>query len=453
MGAPWLAHVARARPPRGRAAVDSASSPFARQSAMDRPIQRRWWRRRPYQAAIAALLVFAAVGGVVLLPSAGVVRVERQSVNIGVVTYARFDDYLPLRGDIAPLDTVFVTAEEGGRVEATFATDGQRMAKGEPIARLYNSALVLQIKARETEISARLNDVSNQRLNLKKNTDLAAQSLADAYYLLHKAEREYGQRKTLRDGGYLNDQGLKPYTDELQYQRQRVATLQASQKSDGRFYEAQQAQLQRIESDLAGNLAEVRKGQDALTLTAPIAGRLTNFNPLLGQTLRPGEALGQIDGEGAYKVKAQVDEFYLPRLRQGLGATAAVHGQSVALTVSKVFAQVSNGRVNIELAFKDAIPDGVKRGEAVDLRLSLGDSSRALLAPNGSWVNDTGATSAFVVSADGKRAIRRGIQAGRKNPEFVEITGGLKAGDRILTSGLPPQVNAREILIRGAERE
>ena len=47
-------------------------------------------------------------------------------------------------------------------------------------------------------------------------------------------------------------------------------------------------------------------------------------------------------------------------------------------------------------------------------------------ATGGNWI--------FVVDGSGRRAERRPIRTGRRNPQFVEVLDGLKAGDRVITS-------------------
>ena len=40
----------------------------------------------------------------------------------------------------------------------------------------------------------------------------------------------------------------------------------------------------------------------------------------------------------------------------------------------------------------------------------------------------------FVVDRDGSSATRRAIQLGRRNSDFIEVVGGLKPGEKVITS-------------------
>jgi HlyD family secretion protein len=70
----------------------------------------------------------------------------------------------------------------------------------------------------------------------------------------------------------------------------------------------------------------------------------------------------------------------------------------------------------------------------MDIRATLGATSKALVAPVGGWLDSGGGTSAFVVDPDGRHARRRAVKVGRRNPAQVEILAGLSPGDRIVTS-------------------
>src|SRR4030095_5634049 len=87
-----------------------------------------------------------------------------------------------------------------------------------------------------------------------------------------------------------------------------------------------------------------------------------------------------------------------------------------------------------ELIFLGAEPQSIQRGQTPQLKLMLGDSSRAVLIPNGAFFNDTGGQWIFVVDKGGDSATKRPIQVGRKNADFIEVLGGVKPGEKVITS-------------------
>ena len=82
--------------------------------------------RRADRSSIVAWLVFGFEGG-------RVYRVNSDRITIGEVTAGTFDDFVPVRGQIAPLSTVYLETTEGGRVEKVFVEDGAHVKAGDPI--------------------------------------------------------------------------------------------------------------------------------------------------------------------------------------------------------------------------------------------------------------------------------------------------------------------------------
>jgi HlyD family secretion protein len=401
---------------------------------MDRRIAKPKWRNRRlvWLAGALALIALAAVL-IPQIPPPGSLTVKAADLEIGTAGRAPFQDYLPVRGEVAPLHTVFVTAVSGGQVDKVIVQDGAQVVAGAALAMLSNPSLKLDVTSKEATIADQLGGVTGQELTLERNRLDRQKEIAETSFNLLTAEHELDARQQLHDKGFVSDTMLKTYADTAAYYRSRLAALKAGQVQEAKIEADQAAEIKQTGARLTSNLDVVRSSLDALTIRAPVAGRLTDFTLEPGQSLKPGDPVGQIDSEGAYKLTADVDEFYLGRVTPGQPATADLDGTTVPLTVSKVLPQVTQGRFRTELTFNGPMPAGLRRGESVDIRITLGDTKPALVLPNGGWL-EGGGTYVFVVAPNGKRADRRQIAVGRRNPEQVEITSGLRPGERVVTS-------------------
>ena len=150
---------------------------------------------------------------------------------------------------------------------------------------------------------------------------------------------------------------------------------------------------------------------------------------------RRGAVLGQVNSADRFKLTAQVDEFYLGHVVPGQETLFIVDGHDYRAHVAKVYPQVTNGTFKVDFYFDGAAPTGIHVGQAIDLKVELGGASRAVMLPNGPFYQDTGGNWVFVVTPDGKSAIRRNVRLGRRNPEFVEVVDGLKPGEKVIVSG------------------
>ncbi|WP_374293589.1 efflux RND transporter periplasmic adaptor subunit [Sphingomonas sp.] len=406
---------------------------------MDRRITRAatpWWRRRSTLLALGAFVIAVLVW--CLLPAGGSTDIAAADIETATVERAPFADYLPVRATVAPRVTTLVGVLSGGQVEKLLVQDGATVVEGQPLATLANPTLKLDVLTREAQIASQLGSVAGEDLGIERNRLDRAAQIAQANYDLIKARRELGIRQHLHDRGIVSDAGVKSFAEEAAYQEKRLAQLRSGGEAEARITATQGQRLNDTRGRLESNLSAVRSSLDALVIRAPTGGRLTNFTIQPGQTLKAGDPAGQVDSEGSWKLEADVDEYFLGRVATGQTAIASGAGNDARLTVSKVLPAVKDGRFRVELRFdprRDGrMPTGLNRGQTIDIRITLGSTAPALVAPVGGWLEAGGGSAAFVLDADGRHARRRAVKTGRRNPEQVEILSGLHAGERILTS-------------------
>jgi HlyD family secretion protein len=275
---------------------------------------------------------------------------------------------------------------------------------------------------RSQELSLNQNRLANERARIE--ADLATQT----------ARRQYEMQQPLAERGFVSGRSFQDSRDTYEANRRRSDVLRRQQSDDERLQSSQLAQLRASATGLNQSLEIARRSLDSLNLRAPVSGQLTSFSIQIGQSLQRGERLGQIDSAGHNKLRAQVDEFYLNRVSEGLTADAEVNGRTYRMRVSKIYPQVRNGSFEIDLQFVGAEPRDLQRGQTIQLRMTLGASSQARLVPNGAFYTDTGGNWIFVVSQDGRSAVRRQVRLGRRNADFIEVLEGLEPGERVITS-------------------
>ena len=402
--------------------------------AMDKVVQRR-------TLPLKARLALGAVGAVALLgvvwfamPDSSSQTVPADRVAISTVTQGRFDDFLPLRARVTPLITVYLDAIEGGRVEEVLVEDGATVQKGQLLARLSNAELQLSVLARQTEVTQQLNSMRSQELALSQTRLANSRALLEADLALKKAQRQYDREAPLAARGFVAGRTFADTRDDIAYQRDRHAVLAKTQRNDERLQTSQLAQLRASADTLQSSLAVARGSLEALNLRAPVAGTVSAFSIQVGQSMARGERLGQIDSPGRNKLVAAIDEYYLPRVQLGQTANVEWNGKSYPMKVAKIYPTVRNGQFEIDLQFLAGEPPQIQRGQTLQAKLTLGDPVRARLIPNGSYYNETGGAWVFVVTPDGREAVKRAVRLGRRNADYIEILDGLEPGEKVLTS-------------------
>jgi HlyD family secretion protein len=401
---------------------------------MDKVVERRGIRKELKIAIAVALVALAAAAFYFMAPTANSQTIAADRVTISEVRRGRFDDFLPLRARVEPSVTVFLDAVEGGRVEQRMVEDGAVVQQGQLLAVLSNSDLQLNVLARQTEVTQQINSMRSQELSLSQTRLANQRALIEADLQAQQARRQYETQRPLAARGYVSQKQFQDTRDIYNASRERVTILRRQQATDERLQSSQLAQLRASTAALNQSLQLARASLDALNLRAPVSGQLTSFSIQVGQSFNRGERLGQIDSAGSNKLRAQVDEFYLGRVAEGQIASAEVSGRPYRMRVSKIYPQVRNGAFEIDLNFVAGEPANLQRGQTVQIRLTLGDPSPALLIPYGAFYNETGGNWVFVVAPDGGSAVKRPVRLGRRNSEYIEVLSGLEPGERVITS-------------------
>ncbi|HYX46158.1 MAG TPA: efflux RND transporter periplasmic adaptor subunit [Sphingomicrobium sp.] len=402
--------------------------------AMDRVVERKRIDRRILIAGAGAAVVLLILIFWLFAPRAGSMTVARDRLAIAEAQSGTFEDFVPVRAQVTPLVTVYLDAVEGGQVDKKLVEDGAQVVEGQLLAVLSNAELQLSTLEKQAEVEQQLNNMRSQELALVNTHNDNLRDLNQAENDLAKARRQYDLQKALADKGFVAMKTFNDTKDDLSYQNNRLAILKQSVQQNESLQRSQLQQLRMAANSLNSSMGVARSSLGQLNIRAPVTGQLSGFDIQLGQSLQQGERIGQIDSAGGDKLQADVDEYYLGRVAVGQTATADIDGKTYRLKVAKVYPQVRNGEFQIDLLFIDQEPKSMQRGQTIQAKLTIGDSAKALLIPNGAFFNDTGGNWVFVVDKGGSSATKRQVQLGRRNSDFIEVLGGLKPGDRVITS-------------------
>lgn len=404
-------------------------------TGMDRRLDRPWWRK-PHWMYAGGLLAALLLGLVFVLASAPErsLRVNREQLTVATVTHGAYHDFIPLRARVAPLETVYLDAMEGGRVEKVFVEAGDHVTAGQELVAFSNTELELAVLDREARLIESITQLQAYQTQLEQNRLNNEKALATIEYDITRLTRSIQRRKALGLRGGESQEAIDAVQDELTYM-QKLQPLQASSNEQQDVLRVQQTpQIQRQLEKLLRDVEITRSKLDNLLVRAPVDGRMTAIELKVGENRNRGDRLGEITPASGFKLTAAVDEYYLGRLRKGQSATAHIDNTDWPLQVTRVYPRVSNGVFEVDLIFLKATPQGLLPGQAVQGKFALGDSTSAIIVPVGPFLQESGGEWIFVVDPDGESAERRSIRAGRRNIEQLEILSGLKPGERVITS-------------------
>jgi HlyD family secretion protein len=386
---------------------------------------------------VAAVLVGAAVFLIIRL-AAGTggrtLRIPLQQVSIETVTHGLFRDLIPLNARVVPRETVYVDAIDGGRVDRIYVEAGDVVEEGQPLIELSNTNLALQIIQQESQLNQAISQLQQNEIALEQNHLANERGLAQIDYEIGRLQRAANRREDLAGRSLVAREQRDEIADELAYYEKLKPIQKTSSQRQSELRARLLPDIHRQLQNLRGNLAVVHDKLDGLVIRAPVSGRITALDLKVGESRGPGERLAEVTPDSGMKLVANIDEFYLPRVRVGQTASVDLNGNTAALTVRRVSPQVRNGQFQVDLDFGTQRQDALVAGATAQGRLRLGGDAAAVILPNGPFIQRTGGDWIFVIGADAKSAERRQVRLGRRSIEQLEVLGGLVPGDRVITS-------------------
>lgn len=416
---------------------------------MDRVIEKKVWSRKRI-FTIAGVVAVAGLLVTTFLSMNGKSRVNAssQTMTISTVTKGPFQEFIPINGNVLPITTIYLDVIVGGRVEEKLAEDGAKVKKGDPIIRLSNTDVELQLSTQETEVRRLITDMQQTRNQAQQNSIVNQNTMAEVDATLANARRDYFAGKKLHDQKVIADSEYARIVVNYNFQLRRKNLAGRTVHTDTLMnsLQRQEMNLSAIRSQHA--LSLMREKEQDLVVRAPVDGQLTSLDADLGQSIKEGTRIGQIDVLSGFKVRADIDEFYISRVFPGLTGEFDFSDTTYKLRVKKIFSQVTSGKFQIDLEFTGKKPQGIRRGQNLQIRLALGDKTQAILLPKGGFYQQTGGNWIFKVSANGDKAYKADIKLGRQNPDYYEVTEGLQPGDRVVTSGYENFGDNQELMIK-----
>jgi len=411
---------------------------------MDKVIPRK---NRKFRYLTIAIGVFLALAVIIFFSfnTKRSLNVKSEELSIQKIEKAFFEDFVVFQAKVEPLNVMLVNVTEGGSVKEIFVENGAMVTKGQSLARLYNPNTELNYLTQETAIIEQINNLNtgklnirNQELNLTKDWVLIEHDYNDA-------KRLYDMNSKLFAKDVISKNDWNTFKESLRFQEERKKTIQQSIQKEKQSNQLQISQINRSIQTMEMSLDILRNNKKNFLITAPESGRLTSFEPVLGKTFQAGESIGKIDSKQGYKLIAEVDEFYLEKLREGLKGQVEFKGKTLEVLVTKVIPEVKSGHFTVELAFISKETITLQDGVSFGVKLILSEKNKTLVVPKGSFNQETAGKWIFVVK--GNKAVRRNIKLGRENPSYYEILEGLKEDESVITSSYSDYKDIEELSI------
>ncbi|MBB5637400.1 HlyD family secretion protein [Pedobacter cryoconitis] len=399
---------------------------------MDKIIAKKRFSTKKILMLTGGLMLAGLVAYGYKLSLSKVYKADADKLTISKVQYGDFEDVVLLNASVVPLTSVIVSSPEGGTVAEIFTENGANVVKGTPLLRIANPNALSGYTSSETSIIEQINQLRKVRLDLEQNQRVMAQDMMVIENALRTAGRKYKIDSALFLNKVITREEFNTSSQDYEYNKGRREILRQAVKQENQSRTMQLHQIDISVTRMNESLETIRKNIENMTIKAPVSGRLSSYDPVIGKSYTVNEMLGKIDVMQGYKLQAGVDEYYINRVKEGQTANCEFNGKTYRLTVKKVIPEVTAGQFQVELVFEGKSPDELRRGLSLQVKLTLSDNSKSLLLAQGQFFQSTGGSWVFVLK-DGK-AQKRNVKIGRKNYLYYEIMEGLQKNEEVITS-------------------
>ncbi|MCL6266538.1 efflux RND transporter periplasmic adaptor subunit [Flagellimonas myxillae] len=394
------------------------------------------------------LLLLFVLWKLVFSNSVSTYRTEKERLTIAQVNEGKFDDYITINGNVAPIATIYMDAYEGGRVSEKLIEEGTMVKKGDIILKLENTNLYEQILSSESNMALKENNLRQTRLDFDSRQYDGRRALATASNELQRLKRNYEQNEALYQDELISREVYLTSKENYELSQKQYEIVKIQTENDDKMRTTSLTGLDADLTRMKKTLSMVYERLDHLNVRAPADGQLGFLDAEIGQNISQGQRIGQVNVLTDFKIEAEIDEHYIDRVKRELSASLERNGKEFGLRLRKVYPEVRNGRFNVDLVFTGEKPETIRAGQSYNIRLQLGASSDALLLPKGGFFQSTGGQWVFVVNNNGDEALKRDIRIGKQNSRYFEVLDGLQPGDQVITSNYDSFGTAERIVLK-----
>lgn len=415
---------------------------------MDRKIEKKKGLKRKHIYWIIGGLAFAfLLYKAVFSSQISTLKIEQSKITISTVSNGQFNDYIRVIGQVEPIATIYLDAEEGGRVKERIIEEGAMVKAGDVILRLENRTLHQEIMNSESNLAQKENMLRQTRINFENQRIETKRQLLQSHFDIMKKKRNYEQQQVLYKDKLVSREDYLQAKEDYEYTAEMLKINRLKSKNDSMIMVSEMKQLDVDLEKMRQTLKLVYERLDNLNVKAPVDGQLGMLDAEIGQSIGRGTRIGQINVLTNYKVQAMIDEHYIDRVRRGLAGSFERQGKNYPLTVKKVYPEVRQGQFRIDMVLSNDKPNNIRTGQTYHINLQLGQPEKAILLPRGGFFQSTGGQWVYVLDASGNFATKRSIRIGKQNPQYYEVIEGLKAGEKVITSGYDNFGNNDKLII------
>lgn len=402
---------------------------------MDREISKEVQRKEQRKQFIR---IGTAVGGfivlIVVVISMLQTSLKRKDLNISTVDKGVIEVSVSASGKVIPAFEEIINSPINSRIVEVYKRGGDSVDVGTPI-------LKLDLQSAETEYNKQLDEEQMKSLQLEQQRVTNHNKLSEMEMNLKVSRMELDRKAVeLRNERYLDSLGAgttdKVRQVELDYN---VSILKL--KEDEQKYKNEQAlaeadlKVKELELNIfRKSLAETRRTLEDAQIRSPRKAILTYVNNEIGSQIGQGAKVAIVSDLSHFKIEGEIADTYGDRIAAGSRAVIKIGSEKLDGTVSDVTPLSKNGVISFTVQLEEDNHKRLRSGLKTDVYVMNAVKDDVLRIANSSYYVGKGEYELFVVN--GNQLLKRKVQLGDSNFEYVEVVSGLQEGDQVIVSDM-----------------
>ena len=402
---------------------------------MDREISKEVQRKEQRKQFIR---IGTAVGGfivlIVVVISMLQTSLKRKDLNISTVDKGVIEVSVSASGKVIPAFEEIINSPINSRIVEVYKRGGDSVDVGTPI-------LKLDLQSAETEYNKQLDEEQMKSLQLEQQRVTNHNKLSEMEMNLKVSRMELDRKAVeLRNERYLDSLGAgttdKVRQVELDYN---VSILKL--KEDEQKYKNEQAlaeadlKVKELELNIfRKSLAETRRTLEDAQIRSPRKAILTYVNNEIGSQIGQGAKVAIVSDLSHFEIEGEIADTYGDRIAAGSKAVIKIGSEKLDGTVSDVTPLSKNGVISFTVQLEEDNHKRLRSGLKTDVYVMNAVKDDVLRIANSSYYVGKGEYELFVVN--GNQLLKRKVQLGDSNFEYVEVVSGLQEGDQVIVSDM-----------------
>lgn len=395
---------------------------------------------------------YGAIGVAAVVCIAVLISFMRSSVNRKDLVFSEVDNgtievSVSASGKVVPAFEEIINSPINTRIVEVYRKGGNSVDVGTPI-------LKLDLQSTETEYKKLLDEEQMKRYQLEQlkvnnNTylsDLSMQVKISAMKL-NRMEVE------LRNERYLDSLGSgttdKVRQAELNFNTGKLELEQLRQQyaNESKVKEAD-LKVKELEFNIfSKSLAEMKRTLDDAQIRSPRKAILTYINNQVGAQVAEGSQVAIISDLSHFKVEGEIADTYGDRVAAGGRAIVKIGNEKLEGTVSSVTPLSKNGVISFIVQLNEDNNKRLRSGLKTDVYVMNAVKEGVLRLANASYYVGRGEYELFVQDSKDE-IVKRKVQLGDSNFEYVEVISGLKPGDKVVVSDMSSYKNKNKLKLK-----